>query len=154
VRVFAIDPGNHCGFASVCDGVLEHSGTWVLAKDGEHKGVRFWRLFHRLSELHSATGRPDVVAFESKQGFKVSNDNLVNYGGFVGVLRAWAMQLQDIDVVSMQPNRIKLRATGHGHASKADMVAHACRRTGLDIRDDNEADAICLAFVIYEEETS
>ncbi len=153
-RVLAIDPGNHCGFAVVDDTGLVLSDCWHLHKDGERKGVRFWRLFHRLSEVYAATGKPDVVAFETKFALPgTSTANLINTGGFIGVLRAWCEQVKVTDVREMAPSSLKKRATGNGRADKADMAAWASHVSGGDIRNDNEADAVCLAFVIHEELT-
>lgn len=153
-RVLAIDPGNRCGFAVVGDGGLEVSGCWHLKRqDGERHGVRFWRLFHLLSEVYGATGKPDAFAYESKDGFQTSSANHQNYGGIVAVSLAWCEQVKVTDYLAIQPNTLKKRATGNGRAEKADMAAWASHRSGRDIRDDNEADAVCLAFVVHEELT-
>jgi len=153
-RVLAIDPGNHCGFAVVDDSGLVLSDVWRLHKDGERKDIRFWRLFHRLSEVYGATGKPEAVAFETKlKTKKTTTANLLNTGGFIGVIRAWSVQVKVADVRFLYPSELKHRATGNGRASKADMCAWASHTSGKDIRDDNEADAVCLAFVIHEELT-
>lgn len=154
--VLAIDPGNQMGWAYVRDGKLVASDTWHLANPGETDAPRFWRLFHRLGECASDYGVPDFLAYETKLGFgTVSTANLLNTGGLIGVLKAWAFEC-DIDgrnILSMLPNVLKKAAAGHGHAKKPEMVAAACRLSGKHITDDNEADAVCLAFVTYQEQT-
>jgi|AACY02.12.fsa_nt_gi Holliday junction resolvasome, endonuclease subunit len=153
-RVLAIDPGGRCGFGVVDDDGLVLSGCWHLVKSGERHGIRFWRLFHRLSEVYAAAGPFDVVGWETKFALPgASTMNLRVTGGYEGVLKAWCEQLQITDYRGIAPSSLKKRATGNGRAEKADMAAEACRRTGKDIRDDNEADAVCLAFVVHEELT-
>ena len=56
-----------------------------------------------------------------------------------------------IDYVSPTPAEIKKHATGKGNASKALMVEAACERWGIEVSDDNEADALCvLAWTLDE----
>lgn len=154
--VLAIDPGNHMGWAYVRDGELVASNTWHLANAGETDAPRFWRLFNRLGECAAEHGVPDFIAYETKLGFgTVSTANLLNTGGLVGVLKAWAVECQ-VDgrkILSMLPNVLKKRAANNGHAKKPEMIAAAQRLSGKTITDDNEADAVCLAFVIYQEQT-
>ena len=151
-RVLAIDPGNYCGFGIVDDDGLVHSGVWHLVGDkGEPTGRRFWRLFHRLAEVEEL---PDVVAFETKFAIPgASTRNLLNTGGYIGVIQTWCVQHQLPEPAAFAPSSLKKRATGNGRAEKADMAAWASHRSGRDIRDDNEADAVCLAFVVHEELT-
>lgn len=150
-RVLAIDPGNLCGFAVVGDDGLECSGTWHLKRDPtEPIGRRFFRLFHRLAEVDPT----DAVAFETKFALPgTGTKNLLNTGGYLGVIRTWCVQHEIADVREMAPSSLKKRAIGHGGASKADMAAWASEQAGRVIADDNEADAVCLAFVVHEELT-
>jgi len=56
-----------------------------------------------------------------------------------------------IDYVSPTPAEVKKHATGKGNASKAQMIEAARERWGVDVRDDNEADALCvLAWALDE----
>lgn len=155
-RVLAIDPGSKCGFAVVDDGGLVLSDCWHLTRSGERPGTRFWRLFHRLSETYAAVGKPDAFAYEGRimgSGPGETSAKWTNYGGIIGVSLAWCEQVGVLDVHTMMPATLKKRATGNGRAEKADMAAWASHRSGRDIRDDNEADAVCLAFVVHEELT-
>ena len=45
---------------------------------------------------------------------------------------------------------IKKAATGNGGASKALMMSAAKVKLGRDPEDDNEADAVCLAYAALE----
>lgn len=154
MRVFAVDPGNYFGFALTVDGELAYSGVWHLKGEAhEPVGRRFHRLFHRLADIAEA-GVPDVVAIETKFALPGSSTrNLLNTGGYLAVLHTWCVEHQISTVRELAPSSLKKRATGHGRADKADMAAWASHRSGQDIRDDNQADAVCLAFVIHEELT-
>lgn len=151
--VLGIDPGNYCGFGIVNDAGLVASGVWhLLGEKGEATGRRFARLFYRLADLDT---EPDFVAFETKFAIPgASTRNLLNTGGYIGVIQTWCVHHQLPEPTALAPSSLKKRATGNGRAEKADMCAEACRLTGKDIRDDNEADAVCLAFVIHEELTT
>jgi len=65
---------------------------------------------------------------------------------FVGALRA-GIKLWNpasCEMVEVSPSTIKKEATGSGRASKEDML-EACRDIGLEVENDNEADAYWLA---------
>jgi len=52
-----------------------------------------------------------------------------------------ALVMGGIRYVSVTPGGLKKFATGSGNATKADMRMEIFKRTGIDIRDDNQADA-------------
>ncbi len=151
-RVLAIDPGSHMGWARVADGDLVASDCWRLHEDGERPGVRFFRLFHRLAENYAAFGKPDIVVYETKFAIPgAGTRNLLVTGGYIGVIGAFCEEVRVHDVRSLAPSTVKKRIAGHGRASKAQMIEAARRLSGRPIEDDNEADAVCLAFAIHEE---
>lgn len=49
-------------------------------------------------------------------------------------------------VAIVGPSTLKKFATGNGAATKADMRLALYKRSGLDVRDDNECDAVWLAI--------
>ena len=67
------------------------------------------------------------------------------YGGFMGQLTAWCEHHQ-IPYQGIPVGTIKKHATGRGNASKEEMI-EAIRAKGHNPDDDNEADAIALAYL-------
>jgi Holliday junction resolvasome RuvABC endonuclease subunit len=57
-----------------------------------------------------------------------------------GVVRL-ALVIGGIRYVLVTPASVKMFATGKGNATKSDMRMEIFKRTGVDIRDDNQADA-------------
>lgn len=62
--------------------------------------------------------------------------------GQAGVVEAVATR-HGLPVLDMPPSTIKKFATGHGHASKQDMMA-AAKQFGYKSDNEHEADAVCL----------
>ena len=149
--VLAADPGSRFGAAIVSNGILVFSACWGLYNTGERDGVRFWRLFHRLAEVVDVHGPVDVVAVETKGTHGASAKNLKASFGYIACIKAWAEQQGVTDVREVYPPTLKKAATGNGRADKAQMIRAASVRTGRPVKDDNEADAICLAFAVSDE---
>ncbi|MEN0109233.1 MAG: hypothetical protein AAF805_00775 [Planctomycetota bacterium] len=79
----------------------------------------------------------------------VSYDTSLAQGQCVGAYLQSLERLGASGVVdTCYPSTLKKWATGHGFAKKPEMVARANELSGCDlpIHDDNEADAVCLAF--------
>ncbi|MGH1344364.1 MAG: hypothetical protein ACRBN8_22585 [Nannocystales bacterium] len=151
MRVGGFDPGKFFGYGVVEDGRLVCSGTWELVHaKGEDPGLRYFRLFHRLADL----GPVDASMCETKFALKgTGTQNLLVTGGYLATVRTWGVSHQADPMTTIAPSSLKLRTTGHGRASKADMAAWASHRSGQDIRDEHEADAVCAAFLHYDERT-
>lgn len=65
-----------------------------------------------------------------------------------GVIRL-ALQHLMVPYITVPPATVKKFATGHGNATKADMRMALYQRTGIDVRDDNQADAAWLRHLGY-----
>ena len=70
------------------------------------------------------------------------------YGGFLASLCAWC-ELHGIPYAGVPVGTIKKHATGKGNANKETMIESAVNR-GHRPKDDNEADAISLAYYTIE----
>ena len=62
-----------------------------------------------------------------------------------GVVRLMCLRAS-VPYVLLPPASLKKYATGRGNATKGDMRMALFQRTGLDVRDDNQCDAIWLRF--------
>lgn len=88
------------------------------------------------------TDRPDIVAVEGFS-FASKGSSVDQVYGLGWTIR---IGLRDLDVpyVLIPPSNVKKYATGKGTATKPDMRMALFQRFGLDLRDDNQVDAIWL----------
>jgi len=145
VRIIAIDPGTHCGWAvrtETSAGISYDSGTWDLsAQRHEGGGMRFLRLRKYLGELLAAGA--DALFYEEVRGHR-GVDAAHIYGACVGVISA-ECEARNMPYRGIPVGTIKKHATGKGNADKEAMLAAArARWAGWD-GDDNEADARWIA---------
>lgn len=146
--VLAIDIGTKMGWALYVDGVfMNHGMADFTPKPGTkkrpdpHPGQRFIRMWDWLSGRHTCP-TPDKVVYEQVSRHVGTRAAHV-YGGFLGILQAWAAA-RGIPCEGIAVGTIKKYATGKGTASKAEMIEAASHIVGYIVVDDNEADAICL----------
>lgn len=83
---------------------------------------------------------------------RVGVDAAHAYGGFMGQLTAWCEHHQ-IPYEGIPVGTIKKHATGKGNAGKEEMIASVQAR-GHQPVDDNEADAIALAYLARDRQTT
>jgi len=146
MKILALDPATHCGWAYSMDGVGA-SGTWDLSvRRDESSGMRLVRLVGKLNGLHeSATGPLDLLVFEAARhaGPKMQGA-LVVQAEIQGVIKQWC-ESKRIQYRGYSPSEIKKHATGKGNANKEKMM-EAARANWPDraIGDDNEADALWI----------
>lgn len=137
-KILAIDPGSNCGFAH-SDGV---HGVWsLLATGSEHSGKRLVRLFNHLTAIHKRHG-VDRLVYESSHQMERGQNARVVHGQLVGILLYFAAQ-HDIPFRDCPLMTLKAFA-GSGTASKTDMLQWARTKLGLEVHDDNQADACWL----------
>lgn len=137
MRILAIDPGTHCGYALSAS----ESGVWDL-KPRRHEGggMRFVRLRNYLSKACHQAG---LVVYEEVRGHK-GTDAAQIYGGIVAIIQEHC-ELRDIPYQGVPVGTIKKYATGKGNANKELMLTAARERWPVaDIADDNQADALLL----------
>ena len=149
MRVLAIDPGfGRCGVA-LLDG--DASSAHILYSDcieTEAKTLFIDRLLTvaneiaRLIELYS----PELVAIEEL--FFSNNQKTVFHVAEVrGVLMYLAVS-KKIPLVEYNPLAIKIALTGHGRATKQDVIKMVTRLTDLSKtpKHDDEYDAVALGI--------
>lgn len=91
---------------------------------------------------------PDMVAIEG-YAMGARGRAVFNIGEWGGVARL-TIQQAGVPYVEIPPSTLKKFATGRGNAPKPDMRMELYKRTGLDITDDNEVDAIWLAAATHQ----
>lgn len=149
MRILAIDPATHCGFAIGGRSGVEASGTWDLSpKRDESKGMRLVRF---RSKLDAAVGNtaPAIVVFEAARAAGGHAGALVVQSEIQGVLKLY-LEEAGIEYRGYSSTEIKKHATGKGNAKK-DAMVEAARKRWPNCEDDNEADALWLLDLALSE---
>ena len=164
MRILAIDPGTHCGWAT-WDGQHVESGVQVFdLKRGESPGMRFLRFRRWLYAVAGVTSvrisvqrqqghLPDLLVYEqAHHRGGAATEILV---GMTTRIMEFAAEI-GAEHVAVHSGTLKKFATGRGNASKADMIVAAegwGARWGIGdtITDDNIADALLLLAWAREE---
>lgn len=95
----------------------------------------------RLTDIHHAVlDICDGAALAVVEDLPVHGHGAGKTGMAQGVVRLALLDLC-VPYVLVTPAVVKKFATGRGSATKADMRLELFKRTGLDLRDDNECDA-------------
>lgn len=137
MKILAIDPGTHCGYAVS----LFESGVWNLSV-GRHEGggMRFVKL---RSYLVKASEGIDLLVYEEVRGHK-GTDAAQVYGGIVAIIQEHCEQA-GIPYQGVPVGTIKKFATGKGNSNKEIMLATAREQwPEVNIVDDNQGDALFL----------
>ena len=137
MKILAIDPGTHCGWAIT---PLE-SGVWDLSPHRhEGGGMRFLRLRKYISEACMGT---KLVVYEEVRRH-LGTDAAHIYGGIVAIIQEHC-EAEKIAYQGVPVGTIKRFATGKGNSNKEVMLAVArLKWSEIDIVDDNQADALFL----------
>ena len=137
MKILAIDPGSHCGYAL---GLFE-SGVWDLSsRRHEGGGMRFLRLRNYLIKACEGV---DLVVYEEVRGHR-GTDAAHIYGGIIAIISEHC-ELKEIPYSGVPVGTIKKYATGLGNANKEAMVKAARERwPDINMVDDNQADALHL----------
>lgn len=140
--VLGIDPGRRrCGWSVLADGQHE-SGVWHLPKAEPGKpGLPYAALRAHVSGTIEAFA-VRMVAVEDVKWHSGTGAAHV-YGGLVAVIGMVALEY-GLWVEGVPVSHVKKAATGKGNAKKAEIVAAARERWGVEITDD-EADARFVA---------
>lgn len=137
--VLALDLATVTGFAlRGGEGKVKSGRVRLPAPDPERLGKRLHEFRNWLTDMKGRAGGIDHVIWED--AFRQPGKAGEFFGNIVGVLLDWC-EHHNITYSTVNASTLKKFATGHGHASKDQMVG-AARRLGFDVIDDNEADAI------------
>lgn len=146
IKVLALDPATHCGWAHSCG----PSGVWDLSvRKDESAGMRLVRLRAKLNEVKESLG-VDLLVYESFVNTRFGRATLVA-GQIRGTIEVWCLD-NGVEYRAYSPNEIKVHATGKAKADKDLMVVRAkIEFKGVDIIDDNHADALWLLRLAKED---
>jgi Holliday junction resolvasome RuvABC endonuclease subunit len=147
-HIFALDLGTQTGWALIgANGSVTSGSQSFKPQRFEGGGMRFLRFKRWLTEMKQCTPSIGLVVFEEVRRH-AGVDAAHAYGVFMGQLTAWCEHHQ-IPYQGVPVGTIKKHATGRGNASKDEMI-DAIRSKGHQPDDDNEADAIALAYLARE----
>ena len=139
MRIIAFDLGSNFAWAHNCtSGYFIETGFVVI------KGQRAWRqggiLVHLQLLFDDFRIKPEAVVYETP--FARGRDATRSLWGIAGIIEACATNA-GLPVVDVAVPTIKKFATGHGKASKDQMII-AAQRMGYKGTNEHEADAVCL----------
>lgn len=143
--ILALDLGTKCGVCVMAPGrELLLSGTWDLSPRKDDRWGRRFLAFRANLETALRGYQPSVIAYEDVRRH-VATDAAHIYGGLLAVLEMTALAW-DLPTCPIGVGTIKKAATGKGNADKTAMAVAASRKwPGLEIFDDNQADALWIA---------
>ena len=137
MKLLALDIATKTGW---CNEIS--SGVWDFTiKRGESIGMRLIRFRAKVQEMMELS-KPEVIVYELPAGlFKAS---IMVASEMIGVLKVLCED-HKIEFAHESAKEIKKFATGNGNAGKPLMIQAAKDlNLGIDIIDDNHADAIHL----------
>lgn len=149
MKILGIDPGSDCGFAVIGPAGICLSGVWDLRpKRGESPGARYLRLLKYLREARAAYPDIELVAYEqAHQRGGAATEYAI---GCVTLIQAWCAE-NGIEHASLHSAAVKRYAVGKGSAKKEEMLEAARMQYNRPIHDDNEADALFIAALAWQE---
>ncbi|MBQ3642998.1 MAG: crossover junction endodeoxyribonuclease RuvC [Candidatus Riflebacteria bacterium] len=122
---------------------LLFSSTVKLSKaDSESRLVHLHKLLNKIIDSFS----PDEIAIEDVfLPSKTSRKTPIALGELRGVARLCAAE-HNLPVFFYPPRKVKQTITGYGNASKEDVINWIKNEFNIEVKDDNEADAISIAW--------
>jgi Holliday junction resolvasome RuvABC endonuclease subunit len=156
--IFALDCATKTGWAIIDKGKVIESGVQDFSKKrGESNGAMFLRARRWLMDMliNNHALQFDLVTYEqAHHRGGAATEVCVNLTGRVLEVAALVNEgkpKEQLSVVPYHTATIKKWATGKGTGDKLMMIARAERITGKKMTDDNEADAVLLGLLAWEE---
>jgi Holliday junction resolvasome RuvABC endonuclease subunit len=142
MKIIAFDLGRNFAFAH---NLSKRPATHLEVLTGETRAHRLGSLSTFLNNLffdYQSQGSPgfDIAVYETP--FARGRDATRSLWGIAGIIEACATNA-GLPVVDVAVPTIKKFATGHGKASKDQMII-AAKRMGYKGSNEHEADAVCL----------
>lgn len=143
----ALDLGTKTGWAIANNKKVIQSGVGDLKiTKFDSYGLTFIKFKHLLKNLYTQHNF-DMVYYEAVRNH-TATDAAHKYGGFMGALQTFCLE-RGIEYNGVPVQTIKKSFTGKGNADKLAMLREAANR-GHTPADDNEADAIAIAYYILQ----
>ncbi len=122
--------------------LLFSSSVKLSKADSESRLVHLHKLLNKIIEKFT----PNEFAIEDVfLPAKTSPRTPISLGELRGVARLCAAE-HNIPVFFYPPRKVKLAITGYGNASKEDVIKWVENEFNINVKDDNEADAISIAW--------
>lgn len=132
MKIIAFDLGANMAWA---DGTV--TGSW------EYGGYRPLRLAAILNDLQKGFNWKVYNAVVYERPLARGPDATRSLWGIAGILEA-VVTNKGVPIFDFAVPTIKKFATGHGFASKLDMITAAKKKFGYQGDNEHEADAVCL----------
>lgn len=144
MKTLNLDLGTTTGWAACDEQKVVASGTVSFAnRRFEGGGMRFLRFKAWLDDYLKLC--PDLAAVYFEEVHRHAGTDAAHiYGGLMAILTSWC-ESNKVPYSGVSVGTIKKHATGKGNANK-DAMIEAAKDKGHSPKDDNEADAICLAY--------
>ena len=141
--ILCLDLGTKTGWALISDKDV-CSGTWSFTpRRFEGGGMRYLRYKDKLTEILGHVKHIDRIYYEEVRRH-LGVDAAHAYGGFMAILTSFC-EKNKIPYQGIPVGTIKKHATGKGNSKKALMIDVAKKLYPTqDVKDDNQADALCL----------
>jgi Holliday junction resolvasome RuvABC endonuclease subunit len=148
-RIIAFDPGLCCGWAKwdAEVGGVEYGVIDVKKERKVDKGFAFSVMRKEIVRIIGVK-IPTLVVYE---GVMRHNGTIAAhaYGAIEAIILEAASAIA-CDVYTFTPGEIKKFATGNGRARKEEMIAAANTKMGIQISNDNIADALWILELARE----
>ncbi len=146
-NILTLDLGTNTGFSLITqDGDIISGVVDLKGNRFEGGGMRYLKFRTFISTSHLSE-QIDAVYFEEVRRH-IGVDAAHAYGGFLATLTSWCEQ-EGIPYQGIPVGTIKKHITGKGNASKQSVI-DAVKDRGHMPTDDNEADAIAIAYYVKE----
>ena len=146
--ILGLDTATKTGFCLLKKGNVYESGVQDFSKRrGESNGMLF---LHFRAWLSKILDENDVKLCLFEQAHHRGGAATELGVGLVTRVQELCAE-RSIDYAGVHTGTLKKAATGRGNAEKADMMREAKLILGREPLDDNEADAICLAYYGMQE---
>lgn len=148
MNILTFDVGQSCGWAFKSrDNQTRESGVEVFkTKRGESLGMKMIR-FQKWLNRQLAWYLPNLVVYEMAH-FRGGYATELLVGMTIAIQKTCAEE--EIEYHGVHSGKLKKFATGKGNAPKELMVSLALEKYKMNLKDDNEADALHL--LAYAEE--
>lgn len=141
MRRLALDPATNTGWAYDDGRGNQRFGTWRLdVPKPKHAGERFRRLQLAILQVHHRWGIDEIVFEDAAYGSQFYSTKQF-HNQMRGAISMAAAEI-GAKYHGYVPTTIKKFATGHGHASKQDMIRAAKIQLGIDVQSEDACDAI------------
>jgi crossover junction endodeoxyribonuclease RuvC len=133
---------------------LTAPGWFVRDAEGQATGGTWSPQGRGLDRMHSIVRKVlDLLPGDSKpliiiEGFSFGSKGSALYEiGGLGYIVRYALWHRRLQVIEVPPTVVKKYATGKGNANKNIVIREVFKRWGVNVEDDNAADALVLGHI-------